>query len=29
MTFSDYKNLAQVQEEFQIKFQESNVIPES
>jgi hypothetical protein len=29
MTFSDYKNLAQVQEEFQIKHQESNVIPES
>jgi hypothetical protein len=27
MAFSDYKNLAQVQEEFQIKYQEDNFIP--
>lgn len=27
MAFSDYKSLAQVQEEFQIKYQESNFIP--
>ncbi|MBW4520755.1 MAG: hypothetical protein KME16_13765 [Scytolyngbya sp. HA4215-MV1] len=28
MAFSDYKNLAQVQQEFQIRYQEEDVVPE-